>query len=96
MGIYEKKVYKKVKDGSWLCVSCSYENLPYGVDFWKKSLDMEKKSKLGEHTYLSIKKSGVSSKCVSIATTYFGNREKVVRTLIESSKRKVKNGRNTL
>ena len=86
MGIYEKKVFKKGQGGDWLLVSRSFERLPYGLNFWRKSLDLEKKSSLGEKTYLVTGDSKVyPSRCISVVTTYFGEREKVVRTLIKST-----------
>ncbi len=86
MGIYQKKVFKKNKKGEWECKSCKTETVSHDFNFWKKSFKTEQKSDFGEHTFLSLRNSKTSDKkFVSSATTYFGNDEKVVRTLLTTS-----------
>lgn len=80
MAVYEKKVYVK-KNGKWQCVKCSFETAPHSKAFWEKQVGIEKKSNMGEKTYLVSR----DNKVVSVATTYFGDREKVVRSLVNSS-----------
>ena len=88
MGIYQKKVFKKNKKGEWECKSCKTETVSHDFNFWKKSANAEKKSDISEHTYLTLRDSKTNDKkFVTSATTYFGNDEKVVRTLVTTSNR---------
>ncbi len=86
MGWYEKKDYIKTRDGKWKCVKCGIEKAPHEVGRWNQSCALEKKSSLGEKTYVDkvSTKSGINQK-VAQTRTYFGDKEKVVRTLITTS-----------
>lgn len=88
MGWYEKKVYKKQKNGAWKCVKCELERAPHDVGRWTQSGELEKKSSIGETTYFTRAKtmSGINQKVIQ-ARTYFGADEKVVRNLITTSSR---------
>lgn len=86
MGWYEKKEFIKTRNGKWQCVKCGLEKAPHDVGRWEQSNKLEKNSSLGEKTYIDRlpTKSGINQK-VAQTRTYFGNNEKVVRTLITTS-----------
>lgn len=88
MGLFEKKVYKKDNKGNWKLVSSKVEKAPHDVGRWEQSRNLEKKSSLGEKSFIDKKPTfgGLSQKVTEIRT-YFGNDEKVVRTLITTSNR---------
>ena len=86
MGLFEKNTYKKDKYGRWKLVDSKVEKAPHDMGRWKRSLQMEENSSLGEKTYITpeITKGGLNIK-VKQARTYFGPNDKVVRTLITTS-----------
>lgn len=85
MGLYQKDVFKKDKNGKWKKVKSTIEKSPHDVGRWSRSNEFEKRSSLGEKTFLNIAptRGGLNEKVVQ-ARTYFGD-EKVVRTLITTS-----------
>ena len=86
MALYKKQLFVKTRKGIWKCKECKIEKIPCSETFWKKSNLIEKKSQIGEHTYLTFvySKNGCD-KIVSKAITYFGKNEKVIRELITTS-----------
>lgn len=88
MGLFEKNVYKKDRNGNWRLISSKVEKAPHDVGRWEQSKKMEKNSSLGEVSYIDKKPTfgGLSQKVTRIRT-YFGKDEKVVRTLITTSNR---------
>ncbi len=95
MGWFEKKVYKKQKNGSWKCVKCELEKAPHEVGRWNQSGVLEKKSSAGERTRFFREKtrSGINQKVTKIRT-YFGRNERVDRNLITTSNRLPKKWRD--
>ena len=95
MGWFEKKVYKKQKNGSWKCVKCELEKAPHEVGRWNQSGVLEKKSSAGERTSFFREKtrSGINQKVTKIRT-YFGRNERVDRNLITTSNRLPKKWRD--
>lgn len=86
MGIYQKKVYEKDKNGKWKLVGESTEKIPHNENFWLNSKRDEKNSSLKEHTYLVFQGSEDKKNLdVALATTYFGSNEKVERKLLTKS-----------
>lgn len=86
MGLYKKEVFKKDNKGNWKKISSSVEKAPHDVGRWNRSVELEKRSNEGEKTYFNVgsTRGELNEKVVS-ARTYFGNNEKVVRTLITTS-----------
>ena len=94
MGLFKKEVFKKDKKGNWKKVKSTIENAPHDYGRWAKSNELEKNSGLKERTYIkfSSTRTGMNYK-VTKASTYFGEDEKVVRTLITTSNKLPKNYR---
>lgn len=94
MGLFKKEVFIKDKNGNWNKVKSQIEKAPHEVGRWNRSRELEKNSDLKERTYLKIipTRTGINSK-VTKATTYFGDNEKVVRSLITTSNRLPENYR---
>lgn len=92
MGLYRREVYKKNRKGDWVLKSSKIENAPHEYGRWKRSNELEKRAGGNDKTYLktSLTRTGLNYK-VDKATTYFGENEKVVRSLITTSNRLPKN-----
>ncbi len=86
MGLYEKNTYLKDKNGRWHLVGKKIEQAPHDYGRWAQSCALEKRSGLGEKTYINHvpTRTGINRK-VTEARTYFGKNEKVVRKLITTS-----------
>lgn len=86
MGWYKKEVFIKDNKGKWRKKKSELESAPTDLGRWQQSCRLEKKSSLGEKTYIddASTKGGINRKVVQ-ARTYFGKNEKVVRTLITTS-----------
>ena len=86
MGWYKKEVFIKDSKGKWRKKKSELESAPTDVGRWKQSCRLEKKSSLGEITYIDKvpTRTGINQKVIR-ARTYFGENEKVVRTLITTS-----------
>ena len=92
MGLYQKDVYKKNSKGNWVKTKTTIEKAPHDVGRWEQTQRLEKHSNLGEKTFFDSvsTKTGINQK-VTQARTYFGNNEKVVRTLITTSNKLPRN-----
>jgi len=86
MGIYKKETKVLNNNGKWVTVSTKLEKAPHDVGRWKRSCELERRYPNGERSFYDFKptKSGINSKVTQVRT-YFGNNEKVVRTLITTS-----------
>lgn len=88
MGWFKKDSYKRDGKGKWKLVKSELESAPTDYGRWSQSCNLEKKSTLGERSYVDtgVTRTGINRKVTQVRT-YFSKDEKVVRNLITTSSR---------
>ena len=82
MAFYRKEVFVLNKKHEFKKISESIEKVSCEPKFWKKSGNEERAFNSTCHTYLSFGTDSHGKRYVYQAISFFGDKEKVVRTLI--------------